>query len=78
MMNISGINGYVYITLSSFEKNASFSQGILAIDFNEYVKGDTVIFRNDIKPVMEKLPNDNLEVLRFSEKSVYLILKKNG
>lgn len=73
---ISGINGYVYITLESFEKNANFSQGILATKFDEHEIGDVVVFRKDITPVKEKLPPNNLDVLRFDIKSIYMILKK--
>ena len=75
-MTISGINGYVYITLESFEKNANFSQGVLATKFDEHEIGDAVVFRKDITPVKEKLPPNNLDVLRFDRKSIYMILKK--
>lgn len=75
-MTISSINEYVYITLESFEKNTNFSQGYLAVGFKDFNIGDTVIFRSDITPVKEKLPPNNLEVLRFSEKSIYMIILK--
>lgn len=75
MMSISGINNYIFIDLSSYNRTGAFCKGELSVDFDEHKIGDIVIFKKNITPVKEKLPN-NKDVLRFSRQSVYLIIKQ--